>query len=83
MMVGGDDVCPIAPLAPLMQDGWTALMYAADRGDMEVFEALLQRGADIHTKDSVRPLQGHASGPSLLSPLTHRQTNKPPYIPAL
>ena len=55
-MVGCDDVCPPAPLPPLMQNGMTALMYAASKGDMKVVEALLRGGADIHAKTSVRPL---------------------------
>ena len=56
MMVGCDDVCPPPPLPPLMQYGLTALMRAALNGNMEVVAALLERGADIHAKNSVRPL---------------------------
>ena len=55
-MVGCDDVCPPAPLPPLMQDGMTALIYAAQSGYTGVVEALLQRGADINDKSKVRPL---------------------------
>ena len=55
-MVGCDDVCPPAPLPPLMQDGSTALMLAAGNGHMNVVEALLRGGADIHAKSEVRPL---------------------------
>ena len=55
-MVECDDVCPFTPLAPLMQHGWTALMRAAKHGHVEVVEALLKRGADMHAKNHVRPL---------------------------
>ena len=38
----------------VIQDGWTALMAAAQNGHREVVELLLQHGADANAKDKVR-----------------------------
>ena len=37
-----------------MQNGWTALHYAAEYGHMEVVTALLAAGADINLQTKVR-----------------------------
>ena len=36
-----------------MQDGWTPLHFAADKGHVQVAELLLAKGADIEAKDKV------------------------------
>ena len=35
------------------QEGWTALVWAADEGHLDVVGLLLDRGADIEAKDNV------------------------------
>ncbi len=41
----------------LFQDGWTALMYAAEEGFVAVVQALLEAGADIDIKNEVISLK--------------------------
>ena len=38
----------------MIQNLWTALMYASDRGHLPVVEYLVQQGADIHMQNKVR-----------------------------
>ena len=40
-------------LAPRAQDGVTALMKASNKGQLEVVQALLAKGADKNAKDEV------------------------------
>ena len=39
-----------------MQDGFTALMWAANEGHLAVVQALLKAGADINLKNNVSVL---------------------------
>ena len=42
------------PLSPSIQtNGWSALFFAADRGDVATTELLLKAGADPHLRDQV------------------------------
>ena len=38
------------------QEGWTALMWASDKGYLEVVEALVTAGADLNAKNEVTEL---------------------------
>ena len=38
----------------MIQDGWTALMFASHNGRLPVVEYLIQQGADIQMQDEVR-----------------------------
>lgn len=37
-----------------MQNGWTALFWAADQGHTSIIEQLLDRGAQVNLRDKVR-----------------------------
>ena len=41
-------------MSPMFQDGWTALIYAADEGHVSCVEVLVQAGANLNTQDKVR-----------------------------
>lgn len=41
-----------APATAADEDGYTALMAASDRASLEIMRMLLERGADVHAKDS-------------------------------
>ena len=44
----------------LQQDGWTALMCASEKGEVECMRIMLERGAQTNTQDKVsssRPVQ--------------------------
>ena len=49
-------VCVIDVLLSLCacQDGYTALLWAADKGNTEIAIALVERGADMDVQDKVR-----------------------------
>ena len=38
----------------MFQDGWTALIYAAQQGHLSCLEVLVEKGADLNAKDNVR-----------------------------
>ena len=40
------------------QVGWTLLMWAAHRGNLEVARELISKGADIEAKNEVRGAEG-------------------------
>jgi hypothetical protein len=42
----------------VLQDGWTALMHAADKGHTATVAELVRLGADINSKDWVRACEG-------------------------
>ncbi len=42
----------------VLQDGWTALMYIAGYGHTAAAAELVQLGADINRKDTVRASEG-------------------------
>ena len=46
----------------VVQNGWTALLWASENGHLSIVEVLLERGADIHHKDDVRQ-RGGGDGP--------------------
>jgi Ankyrin repeat len=48
-----NSVHPILPFS-CYQDGWTALLCAANKGHATVVTELLKRGADINKSDEVR-----------------------------
>ena len=37
----------------VLQRGYTALMWAVSRGDIDTVKHLIEKGADIHAKDNV------------------------------
>ena len=37
----------------MIQDGWTAFMFASKNGHRPVVQYLIQQGADIHMQDKV------------------------------
>ena len=41
-------------MSPMFQDGWTALIYAADEGHVSCVEVLVQAGANLNTQNEVR-----------------------------
>lgn len=51
----GSVLCVLSLRLPATgQDGWTALMCAAQRGSLETVEQLLALGADVHAQNEVR-----------------------------
>ena len=43
-----------------MQDGWTPLRRAVDRGNESMAEMLIDKGADVNCEDNVRGATGGA-----------------------
>jgi ankyrin repeat protein len=58
--------CEAAP-----QEGWTPLLYSSNGGHTEVVEALLAKGANVHTTVTVSIARARAFCPS--RSLTHMQ----------
>lgn len=47
-------VPPLAPLLPALQDSWTPLHVASDKGHLDVVRELLAAGANVDAADNVR-----------------------------
>ena len=46
------------PLTPLIQEGWTALIFAVNQGHLEIVKLLLEGGAAVDTETKVHGVVG-------------------------